>query len=508
MPDSNSQQKLLARMRDVVIRHGDKIAVAEHERAFTYADFDAMIGCIHGQLEGVDPQDTGPVGLLLDRSALAYAAMWASIAHGRAYVPLNTSYPRTRLQNIIAQARISTVVCDEGTLHLAHELGIDADRRVIASVTKHRGEQPAGDRPWWRARRGGNVAYVLFTSGSTGQPKGVPISYDNLCAFIQNMQGAIAYTPDDVCSQVCELSFDFSVHEIYLALLGGCTLCPARRVDLFNPAHYVANRSITVWIAVPSLARVILNNGVPIGDSLRGIRLSIFNGEALTAGLAAAWHDAAPNSEIWNFYGPTECTVAVTAQRWVDEPELQEADVISIGQPFPDCQTALLDDEHIVTTLAAADGAVGELLLATPQRFTGYTDPELASPFVTDSRGTTFYRTGDRVLWRQGRLYHLGRVDHQVKIGGHRIELLEIEHRLRHCLKTEALAVIAHPAEQPTELVLFVEGPAEPAQLDSETLGLPSYMLPGRSIVVDALPVNSHGKLDRAALHSVAGSEP
>lgn len=504
---SSSQQTLLARMRETIIRRADHVAVQEHDRAFTYAEFGALIDRLHRALDQAGPINGEPVGLLLDRSALAYAAMWAAIGHGRAYVPLNTGYPHSRLKNIISQAGIGTVVCDANTHELAQALGIDTARLVIVTPAECSADGAAVPQAWWEARTGRDIAYVLFTSGSTGQPKGVPISYDNLRAFIDNMDAAIEYTEEEVCSQVCELSFDFSVHEIYLALLNGCTLCPARRVDLFNPAHYIASRSITVWVAVPSLARVILNNGVPIGDSLQGIRISIFNGEALTASLAAAWRDAAPNAQIWNSYGPTECTVAVTVQPWSGDSELQEADIIAIGMPFPDCETALLHDAHIVPTSAAADGSAGELLLATPQRFPGYTDPHLTSPFVTDDRGTTYYRTGDRVRWRDGRLYYLGRIDYQVKIGGHRIELLEIEHQLRSCLEIESLAVIACPAQRPTELVLFVEGTSAPPVLQPETLGLPAYMLPKRTVVVDALPTNAHGKLDRAALQSLAEAE-
>jgi acyl-CoA synthetase (AMP-forming)/AMP-acid ligase II len=249
----------------------------------------------------------------------------------------------------------------------------------------------------------------------------------------------------------------------------------------------------------------MLGNGVPINNLLHGLRLSIYNGEALTTGVAAAWRDAAPNSQLWNTYGPTECTVAVTAQLWSGEPELAEADVVTIGTPFPDCRTALLIDSTIVPTSPLHDESVGELLLAGPQRFAGYTDGSLPSPFVTDGHGTTFYRTGDRVLWRAGKLYHLGRVDHQVKIGGHRIELLEIEHRLRRYLDTESLAVIAYPSKHPTELVLFIEGESQPPPLDPGALGLPNYMLPKRIVVVGALPMNSHNKLDRPALESLAG---
>jgi D-alanine--poly(phosphoribitol) ligase subunit 1 len=500
-----SRKALLVRMHRVVCERRDHVAVREHERSFTYGELGAMIGALHRALSEVRGGTDSAVGILLDRSALAYAAMFAAISHGRAYVPLNATYPSSRLRQIVDQAGIKVVITDQGLRQLAEDLGMDAADIVTADADVAAADDPGRPTAWWNGDPSGRIAYVLFTSGSTGAPKGVPIRYDNLLAFIENMSTAIPYEPDDVCSQVCELSFDFSVEEIFLALLSGCTLCPARRIDLFNPAHFIASRSISVWLAVPSLARVILSNGVPIRESLSSLRLSIFNGEALTAGLATAWQRAAPNTEIWNSYGPTECTVAVTVQPWSGEPDLAESDVVALGTPFSDCSAALLCDGRVLPTTSAIDGSTGELLLDTPQQFPGYLDTHLEAPFVTTSDGSRYYRTGDLVLWRGGRLYYRGRNDHQVKIGGHRVELLEIEHRLRRHLGMDSLAVIAHPPQTPTELVLFVAHPLNPLALRDEGIGLPAYMLPKRLIQLPTLPMGAHGKLDRAALHRLAG---
>ena len=392
-------------------------------------------------------------------------------------------------------------MCTQANRGLATGLGIASDNTVVADTDFPADELAGGAIDWGVSDEDQGIAYILFTSGSTGEPKGVPISYDNLASFIENLGAVIDYRPEDVCSQFCELSFDFSVHEIYLSLLNGCTLCPARRIDLFNPAPFVANNRITVWVSVPSLARVVLQHRGADHESLGTLRLSMFNGEALTHQLARDWNRAACGTEIWNTYGPTECTVAVTAQRWEDHPDLSESGVVSIGTAFPDCTAALLVDEEVVPVSPEQNGIVGELLLATPQRFAGYLDPGLPSPFIADSKGLHFYRTGDRVRSRGGRLYYLDRLDLQVKIGGHRIELLEIEHRLRRRLESDALAVIAHPPRRPTELILFLVGDRETPKLTSQELGLPSYMLPQRTFVIDALPLTAHGKLDRHALH-------
>ena len=248
---------------------------------------------------------------------------------------------------------------------------------------------------------------------------------------------------------------------------------------------------------------MVLHHGasVPgIQEALGTIRLSIFNGEALTSQLARDWSAATRGADLWNTYGPTECTVAVSAQLWRDDPALLETGIVSIGTAFPDCKAALLDGEDIVPVVPERSSLVGELLLATPQRFDGYLDPSLPSPFITDGAGLKYYRTGDRVLSRGTRLFHLGRLDQQVKIRGHRVELLEVEHHIRRRLGSEALAVIAYPPQHPSDLILFLVSKRAPPKLTADELGLPGYMVPRRTVLLDALPFTAHGKLDRNAL--------
>ena len=500
MSQSAAREALLARMRAQIDKHAERVAIRSAEGSWTYGDFARLVGWFCRELRKPRRVQSGPVGLLLTRSATAYAAMWAGIAMGRPYVPLNASYPLARLRSIVGQAGIKVAICTRAERDLVTLLGIAPENAVVAGAQVSAETTCARPTGWGESDADEGNAYILFTSGSTGMPKGVPISYGNLHSFIANLDSAITYEPEDVCSQVCELSFDLSVHEIHLALLNGCTLCPAREIDLFNPARYVADNKITVWISVPSLARVALHNGLAVGQALHTLRLSVFNGEALTDRLAGEWQAAAPGSEIWNTFGPTECTVAATAQRWRGDPSLCEAGVVSIGTPFPDCRAALLMDGEVVPFSEQRTDLVGELLLATPQRFGGYLDPRLPPPFIADDGGLNYYRTGDRVLARGGRLFYLDRLDLQVKIGGHRIELLEVEHRLRELLRTDALAVVAHPRKHPTMLVLFLCGTREVPKLTGETLGLPGYMVPRRCILIDSLPVTANGKLDREAL--------
>lgn len=509
MSRHSGRKTLLARMRATIDAHAERTAVRSHDTRVSYREFFGLVGRLCRALRSQKRVQRGPVGLLLDRSATAYAAMWATIVLGRPYVPLNPKYPTARLRSIVRQANVNVVICTEASRDLACFLDITPDNIVVAEIATTAGATGDASIDWSASDEDEGNAYILFTSGSTGEPKGVPISYESLAGFIDNLESLIDYRPGDVCSQVCEVAFDLSVHEILLALLNGCTLCPARQIDLFNPARYVSENGITIWTSVPSLARVVLHHGASVQavqKALGTIRLSIFNGEALTSQLARDW-SAATRGAIWNTYGPTECTVAVSAQLWRDDPDLSEAGVISIGTAFPDCKAGLLDGEEIVPVGPESSSLVGELLLATPQCFGGYLDPDLPSPFITDDAGLKYYRTGDRVLSRGARLFHLGRLDQQVKIRGHRIELLEVEHHIRRRLGSEALAVIAHPPQRPTDLILFLASDREPPKLTADALGLPAYMVPRRTILVDTLPFTAHGKLDRTALLQCVGAD-
>ena len=497
--DISHRENLLSQLNLSFEKNAEKIAVSQATGQITYHELGKLSKKIHDAISYASSKNpvNGTIGVLLGRSANAYATMIASVRLGITYVPLNTSYPLTRLKEIANQANVSIIVYDESSRSIAEKFD---ENIVVLSCEKFHAIKDDG---YGRDSKVGDIAYQLYTSGSTGRPKGVPITYGNLVSFLDNISKVIKYKSDDICSQVCELSFDVSVQEIFLALLNGCTLCPASPIDLFNPADFIKRNAISVWTAVPSLSRVLLKNGQNYNGALDNLRLSIFNGEALTAGIAEQWLEAAPHTILWNTYGPTECTVAVTAMSWKNETELTENGILSIGKPLANCTTALLIEDKIIATDDAQEGCSGELLLSTPQQFDGYSTPGVASPFIECANGTKYYCSGDFVLWRDSTIFYLGRLDTQVKIGGHRIELYEIEHSLRAFYHTNQLAVVAYPPQLPTELVLFVDDAAGHPSPGDDTHGLPAYMIPQRTIKLEKFPLSSHGKLDRNALLSL-----
>ena len=251
MSRHTGRKALLSRMRATIDAHAERTAVRTLDTRVSYREFSGLVGRLCRALRNPKRVQHGPVGLLPDRSATAYAAMWAAIVLGRPYVPLNPGYPTARLRSIVRQAKVDVVICTETSRDLARLLDITPDNIVVAETATPAGTTGGASIDWSASDEDEGNAYILFTSGSTGEPKGVPISYESLAGFIANLESLVDYRPGDVCSQVCELSFDLSVHEIFLPLLNGSALCPAREIDRFNPARYVSENGITIWTSGP-----------------------------------------------------------------------------------------------------------------------------------------------------------------------------------------------------------------------------------------------------------------
>ena len=205
MPRRTARKALLARMQATIDTHAERTAVRSPTTRMSYGDFSQLIGRLCRELRSPVRAQRTPVGLLLERSAAAYAAMWAAIALGRPYVPLNEKYPSSRLRSIVTQAGIDVVICTEASRNLATRLGFTPENTVMAEGRIPAGEPGGAYADWTQTENDAAIAYILFTSGSTGEPKGVPISYENLYGFIENMSAVVDYNCEDVCSQMIEL---------------------------------------------------------------------------------------------------------------------------------------------------------------------------------------------------------------------------------------------------------------------------------------------------------------
>ena len=338
-----------------------------------------------------------------------------------------------------------------------------------------------------------DLAYLLFTSGSTGEPKGVPITHRNITSFLVTCQDRYRLGPDDRLSHGFEPGFDLSVFDLFMAWQVGARTCVLSPLELLTAPRAVERLGLTVWFSVPSLIGLLRRKSLLAPDAMPTLRWSLFCGEPLSLGSARAWKDAAPGSVVENLYGPTELTLACSAQRF--DPQETPAScvngIVPIGELFPGLRGLVVD---------------GELCVAGPQTFPGYwRRDDLTAAACFEREGERYYRTGDRVRrLGDGRLAHLGRIDQQLKVNGHRVEAGEIEAALLARPGVLEAVVVPEPAEDGVVSALrawLVLAPGSTAPTREELRDrLPDALLPGRIEVVDVLPRNASGKIDRRAL--------
>jgi amino acid adenylation domain-containing protein len=455
----------------------------------------------------------GRVGVFAQRSEASYLGVAAALCAGAAFVPLNPRFPAERTRAMLERADVDALIVDSTALPAlpgllrglprspvvllpdvvrsqAGDLGdvrvLDAMDLAVAAPLETPPEVAPDD-----------IAYLLFTSGSTGAPKGVPVTHANVRAFLAANQERYRLTPDDRLTQTFDQTFDLSVFDLFMAWEHGARVCAMEPIEILAPFRYLERNGITVWFSVPSVAAMLRKRGALRPGTMPTLRWSLFCGEALPRATAEAWQAAAPGSAVENLYGPTELTIACTAHRWdpATSPAACVHDNVPIGRPYPGLHTLVVDEE----LTPVPDGETGELCVAGPQTTPGYWQaPSITAQRWFAHRGRTYYRTGDLVRLRNGEYVCLGRNDQQVKVGGHRVELGEIEAVLRRAGAVEAVAVLWPDTDT---VGAVVTGAVDPAALTAACdAALPAYMVPRSVHVVGELPVNGNGKIDRRAV--------
>ncbi len=354
-----------------------------------------------------------------------------------------------------------------------------------------------------------DAAYIFFTSGTTGVPKGVLGCHKGLAHFLAWQQQTFEIGQEDRIAQLTGLSFDVVLRDIFLPLTSGATLCLPQEEDILEPTRilrWLENERISVLHSVPSLVQSWLTN-VPSGVSLSNLRWLLFAGEPLKGTLVQQWREIFPQAgEIINLYGPTETTLAKCCYR---VPLKTTVGIQSVGSPLPETQALVLGLNNQLCGI----GEEGEIVIRTPFRSLGYINaPEenlsrfVKNPFGNDEQDLLYY-TGDRGRYRpDGSLEILGRLDHQVKIRGVRIELGEIEAILsQHPAVLQCVVIATQNDKGDKRLVGYVIANSETAPTNGEIRQflqqqLPEYMLPSAFVTLDSLPLTPNGKIDRKAL--------
>ena len=458
------------------------------------------------------------------RSATAFAGVLGSLLSGNGYAPLNPTFPLARTRLMFERSGARSIVVDRGSLPQLDALLEGDPRRLLVicpdlpDVGRQRERWPrhnfvgAADlrlSSAWRepAVNPNAIAYLLFTSGSTGIPKGVMVAHRNVVSFVDYTADRFEISERDVAPQMFDLTFDLSAFDMFVSWeRGACLCCPSQKT-LINPGQFIQDRKLTIWFSAPSTVSFMKRLGLLKADRFPSLRLSLFCGEALPVSSVEAWLKAAPNSVLENLYGPTELTIACTSYRWEPERSASEAElgVVPIGYPNPGMNVLVVDD----SLKEVEPGEVGELLMNGPQMSLGYwqdrerTDAAFVVPF---GKNDIFYRTGDRVRRPidHGPLTYLGRTDFQVKVLGHRVELGEVEAVVRRVSGMDGVVAVGWPSSASgcDGIEVFIEGEStEVDRLHTEIASwLPDYMAPKRLHFMARLPRNANDKFDRNAL--------
>lgn len=480
----------------------DAMAVEDDAgRTMTYAALDAAASHLAHRLHaahlrlGTPMAESTAVGICLKRGHGLIVAIMAIMKAGGAYVPLDPDHPPERLAFLAKDCGASLIVTDTT---LASTLPVGAERLILVDD-----DEPAPAQVQALPDPAPNdLAYILYTSGSTGQPKGAMIEHRALANRILWMQAAYGLTPADRVLQKTPFSFDVSVWEFVWPLVTGARLVFARPDGHKDPAYlarFICERAITTLHFVPSMLRVF-EETVDVSQ-LTPLRLMFCSGEALPADLARAVLRALPTLQMHNLYGPTEAAIDVSYHPCSAH---MEGAVVPIGRPVWNTALHVLDAKMRPAPL----GVPGELWIGGVQLARGYRNrPDLTTErFVPNPLGEgRLYRTGDRVVRDEdGVLHYLGRTDFQVKVRGIRIEPGEVEAALEDVPGVAQAVVLTRDINGESELVAYV---AQSAGLGDDNgvkahlrRTLPEAMVPSRIVRMTHLPLNTAGKVDRGSL--------
>jgi amino acid adenylation domain-containing protein len=457
------------------------------------------------------------IGILAHRSYSAYIGIIATLKAGKTYVPLNPKLPISKIDEIIATTNMKTIVVDPISQSLLGglswkneavvvlpECNLDMIKDISNDVVCYDFNDvncakvdSAGIEPI-----NGNV-YLLFTTGSTGTPKAIEIGHRSLFDYLDYVQADLQITSADKCSQIFDLSFDASVHDLFLTWKAGASLCIPER-NVINPVKFVKDNNLTVWFSVPSLGHHLMKNNLLKENLFPSLRYSLFAGEQLNVSLCEQWEIAAPNSKIINIYGQTEGTVGISSYTWKKGQENKEKNGgVSIGKIFASQKYLILDNDD----RAAERNIPGELLLSGSQIIKNYSfsGDKFSSRFITIANPdpTLYFKTGDIVREDEdGYLFFLQRKDYEFKINGYRVDEEEINRAIRKI--TNAGVVVSLPYSDGKGLQVGIASFIESKQaFDTDSIImeckkiLPVYMVPGRIYILNEMPLNRNGKVDR-----------
>ncbi|MFT3815685.1 MAG: amino acid adenylation domain-containing protein [Acidovorax sp.] len=495
-PDERPVHELVERQ---VRERPDAVALVFGDEQLSYGELNLRANRLAHRLIGLGVGPEVRVGIAVERSIEMIVGLLGILKAGGAYVPLDPEYPAERLGFMVGDSGIELLLTQSW---VRERIPSSDTLKVLELDTADLSAEPVHDPQV--AVHGQNLAYVIYTSGSTGQPKAAANRHVSLHNRLAWMQEAYGLSEADAVLQKTPFSFDVSVWEFFWPLMQGARLVmaePAAHRDPQRLAALIQRHRVTTLHFVPSMLQAFLaHEGVEACTSLKRV---VCSGEALPAEAQNEVFRKLPGVALYNLYGPTEAAIDVTHWTCREDGSGQ----VPIGSPISGCKTYVLDDSLNQTL----QGVAGELYLGGVGLARGYlrrgglsAERFVADPF--DEAGGRLYRTGDLVRWNaDGQLEYLGRIDHQVKVRGFRIELGEVEAQLLAQPEIREAVVVAAEGPAGARLVGYVSAKAG-QEVDSAELkarlgrALPDYMVPAAIVVLEALPLNVNGKVDRKAL--------
>ncbi|NER16881.1 AMP-binding protein [Spongiivirga citrea] len=494
--------KFIQQLAASILNYRDRIAFHINGVDYTYAQFLYKIEGIRGSIRSQIPDDEKLIGLVTHDDLESYAAILALWFEAKAYVPVNPKNPAERNLQVFRQTDTSFVLDSkpDGSLNQFElintaELGDESDLSVLKPV-----EDPSKD-----------LAYILFTSGTTGLPKGVPITYSNMQGLVDAIDADEPFNlaPDDRCLQMFELTFDFSVVAYLFPLLAGAGIytIPQDAIKYLYIFKLIKEQRLSVLTMVPS----IINYLRPYFGEINApsVRYCSFGGGALHFDLAKEWSNCLPNCQIFNYYGPTEFTVYSGYYPYHKETANKSYNgIISTGSPLKNVHYLVADENN----KEVSDGITGELCLGGIQLTPGYwKNPERNKKvfFNYEKNGEIikYYRTGDLCFKDEaGDFMYVGRADFQVKIRGYRVELAEIEYHVKNVMKQKVnvVAIDVLNRLENAELALAFESNNFEIDYIMDYLKeqMPPYMIPSHIEFIAEFPHSLNGKIDRKKLRT------
>ena len=515
------------RLQESAERHPDHPAVEDGDRVISYRELDERSNRLAHLLLSLGVRRGDRVGFYLDKSIESVLAIYGILKAGAAYIPFDPNAPTARLGYIARNAGLRVLVTGVGKQQewaglaaagaaLEHLVVLDADDLdqaavdgpsiVSASALDARPPTPVDVEQVHH-----DLAYILYTSGSTGEPKGVMLSHLNALTFVDWTVDEFAVTHEDRLSSHAPFHFDLSVFDLFAAAEAGATVVLVPREASLFPAdlsRFITDRGITIWYSVPSILSMLTIRGGLKGGEFSSLRTILFAGEVFPTKYLRKLMALLPHVRFANLYGPTETNVCT----WYEVPSLPEdmTEAIPIGRPIPNVECYVVEEGRLMQP-----GEVGELYVRGSTVMQGYWGDEertdrvlLPNPFG-GALVDRVYRTGDLVqLQADGTFKFLGRRDSQIKSRGYRIELGDIEAAIYGHPDVVECAVVAVPDELVTNRLkayVVARGDLERAAL-AAFLGdrIQAYMIPDRFVFVDKLPKTSTGKIERKALAAAA----